>query len=143
MHPSHDYVTAARDLFTILKEIGQLDLTRPIPGSTTPTLDSGQALADLNIASRDLADLMHEARHLPDVLIRSQLLFSRVGALKPTVERLTDRAKGRYVVVEVTDRPDLAPLAHQAAAQTLRASELFHAALARVDNLPIRCLPEL
>jgi excisionase family DNA binding protein len=143
MRPSHDYVGAARDLFTVLKEIGQLDLTRPIPGSTKPTLDSAQALADLNIASRDLADLMHEARHLPDVLIRSQLLFSPVGAVKPTVERLTNRAKGRYVAVEITDRPNLAPHAHQAAAQTLRASELFHSALARVDNLPIRCLPEL
>ena len=38
------------------------------PGRTEPALDKAQALADLNIASTVLAELMHEARHLPDVL---------------------------------------------------------------------------
>jgi excisionase family DNA binding protein len=95
MGPSHDYVATTRDLFAILREIGELDLTLSGPNPTEPTLDVAQALADLNIASRDLADLMHETRHLPEVLIRSELLFSAHRTLKPTVERLVDRAKGR------------------------------------------------
>ena len=128
MRPSHDYVTAARDLFTVLKEIGQLDLKRPSPGKTEFALDVAQALADLNIASKDLAELMHEARHLPDVLIRSELLFSAERTMKATVERLTDRTKGHYVAVDITDRPNLAPTAHRAAARSLRAAELLHAA---------------
>ena len=45
--------------------------------------------------------------------------------------------------MDVTDRPNLAPIAHQAAVQSLRAAELLHAGLARVDNLSFRCLPEL
>jgi excisionase family DNA binding protein len=143
MPPSHDYVAAARDLFTILKDIGRLDLVPVSSGHSEPPLDIDQALSDLNIASRDLADLMHEARHLPDVLIRSELLLSPVGTLKPTVERLGDRAKGRYVAVDVTDSPNLAPIAHQAAEQSLRAAELLQAALALVNNRSIRCLPEL
>jgi len=137
MRPSHDYVTAARDLFTVLKETGQLDLARTRPGRTEPALEVAQALSDLNIASKVLAELMHEARHLPDVLIRSELLFSPDRTLKATVERLADRAKGRYVAVDIMDRPNLAPIAHQAAAQTLRAAELLHAALAR-DVHPLR-----
>ena len=139
MRPSHDYVTAARDLFTVLKEIGQL----PQPSPAEPTLDVAQALADLNIASRDLADLMHETRHLPEVLIRSELLFSADRTLKPTVERLADRARGRYVAVDVTDQPNLAPMAHQAATQSLHASEVLHAGLAGIENGPVRRLPEL
>jgi len=139
MGPSHDYVTAARDLFTVLKEIGQL----PQPSPAEPTLDVAQALADLNIASRDLADLMHETRHLPEVLIRSELLFSADRTLKPTVERLADRARGRYVAVDVTDQPNLAPMAHQAATQSLHASEVLHVELARVENWPVLRLPEL
>ena len=139
MRPSHDYVTAARDLFTVLKEIGQL----PQPSPAEPTLDVAQALADLNIASRDLADLMHETRHLPEVLIRSELLFSADRTLKPTVERLADRARGRYVAVDVTDQPNLAPMAHQAATQSLHASEVLHARLAGIENGPVRRLPEL
>lgn len=141
MRPSHDYVTAARDLFKVLKEIGQIP--QPRPAKTEPTLDVAQALADLNIASRDLADLMHETRHLPEVLIRSELLFSADRTLKPTVERLADRARGRYVAVDVTDQPNLAPMAHQAATQSLHASEVLHAGLARVENGPVRRLPEL
>lgn len=141
MGPSHDYVTAARDLFTVLKEIGQLK--QPSPAKTEPTLDVAQALADLNIASRDLADLMHETRHLPEVLIRSELLFSADRTLKPTVERLAERARGRYVAVDVTDQPNLAPMAHQAATQSLHASEVLHAGLAGIENGPVRRLPEL
>ena len=89
------------------------------PTTTSPltevALDVAQALADLNIASRDLAEPMHQTRHLPDVLIRSQLLFSPERTLKPTVEGLANRAKGHYVAVDITDRPNLAPSAHQAA----------------------------
>ena len=68
LRPSHDYVTAARDLSTVLKEIGSLDLKRTSHGKTEVALDVAQALADLNIAIRDLAELMHQTRHLPDVL---------------------------------------------------------------------------
>ena len=143
MRPSHDYVATTRDLFAILREIGDLDLTLSGPDTSEPALNNAQALADLNIASRDLAQLIHEARHLPDVLIRSELLFSSNRTLKPTVERLTDRARGRYVAVDVTDQPNLAPMAHQAATQSLHASEVLHARLARIENGPSRLLPEL
>ena len=55
LRPSHDYVTAARDLSTVLKESGSLDLKRTSPGKTEVALDVAQALADLNIAIMDLA----------------------------------------------------------------------------------------
>jgi len=86
---------------------------------------------------------MHETRHLPEVLIRSELLFSADRTLKPTVERLADRARGRYVAVDVTDQPNLAPMARQAATQSLHASEVLHARLAGIENGPVRRLPEL
>jgi excisionase family DNA binding protein len=143
MRPSHEYVAAARNLFTVLKETGELDLTRPSPGHTEPALNIAQALADLNIASRDLAELMREARHLPDVLIRSELLFSPVSAVRPTLKRLAVQPKGRHVAVDITDRPNLAPLAQRAAEQSLHASELLHETLAGPERWPPRCLPEL
>ena len=143
MRPSHDYVAAARNLYTVLKEVGELDLSRPSPGHTEPALNIALALADLNIASRDLAELMREARHLPDVLIRSELLFSPVGAVKPTLERLADQPKGRHVAVDITDRPNLAHLAQRAAEQSLHVSELLHETLAGPELWPARRLPEL
>ena len=143
MRPPHAHAPASRHPFTVLKGTGELDLTRPSPGHTGPALNIALALADLNIASRDLAELMREARHLPDVLIRSELLFSPVGAVKPTLERLADQPKGRHVAVDITDRPNLAALAQRAADQSLRASELLHETLAGPELWPARRLPEL
>jgi hypothetical protein len=73
---------------------------------------------------------MHETRHLPEVLLRSELMFSPERTLKPTVERLAQRAKGRYVVVDLTDSPNFARIAHQAALECQRVSEVLHWALA-------------
>lgn len=145
MQPSHDYLAAARDLFTILKDIGQLDLTRPRPGKTDPTFDNAQALSDLNIAGADLAELLHDAQHFPDVLIRSELLFASVRHLRPTLQRLPDQARGGYVKVTGEDELELASAVKAAAIAGRVASEgmLSEArASRRLDSLELHSAAE-
>jgi excisionase family DNA binding protein len=123
MRPSHEYVTAARDLFTVLTEISRLDLTQLSSDHTGHSLDIEQALSDLDIAGADLTDLLRDAQHFPDVLIRSHVLFASVRSLVPTPERLTGRARGGYVEVTTEDEHKLAAAAKAAAFAARVASE--------------------
>lgn len=106
--PSHEYVAAARDLFTILKDVGLLPLVPIESRRTEAALDLEQALLDLHIAGIDLAELLRDSQHLPDVLIRSEVLFAPVRALKPSLDRLSSRNRGGYVVVATAEVPNLA-----------------------------------
>ena len=99
MPPSHEYVAAARELHLALTETTHDGLHARDINEITKNLDIGQALADLRYAAQDVADLSRDVQHLPDQLLRSGLLFAPASKLTPSVERLHERAAGRYVSV--------------------------------------------
>ena len=62
-----------------------------------------QALADLRYAATDLVELTHTSAQLPDLLIRSELLFAPARILASTMERVHDRNQGRYVAIQPSE----------------------------------------
>ena len=135
MQPSHDYVAATRDLFSILKDMGQLDLTPVSSGQREPSLDIEEALSNLSIAGGDLAELLHDAQHLPDVLIRSELLFAPARTLKPSLDRLASRERGVYVAVVEAEIPNLAGHVRRAGEACRDASEILQSVVLDADPL--------
>ena len=107
MPPSHEYVTAARQLHAVLTETTHDGLHPRGINEITKNLDIGQALGDIRYAGRDVADLARDAQHLPGQLLRCELLFAPASKLTPSVERLHERAAGRYVAVLPDEAPDL------------------------------------
>jgi hypothetical protein len=128
MPPSHEYVEAARELHTVLTDVTH-DGPHPRDiNQITNNLDIGQALADLRYAACDVADLARDIQHLPDPLSRSGLLFAPASKLTPSVERLHERATGRYVAVLLGDVPEFACTTRSAAIRThLAVRTLDHA----------------
>jgi len=151
MPPSHEYVTAARELHVALTDATHDGLHARDINEITKNLDIGQALADLRYAARDLADLARDVQHLPDQLLRSGLLFAPAGKLTPSVERLHERAAGRYVAVLPDEAPDLVTAARTVttgsdlAAQGLdrAVSQAFPLAIAETGALRTASVPEL
>lgn len=133
MKPSHQYVATARNLCSVLKDIGQLDLKPMASRHSEHPLDIDQALSDLSIAGADLVDLLHDAQHLPEVLIRSELLFAPARTLKPSLDRLASRDKGAYVAVVDADVPNLAGQVREAGASCRVASEILQTVAADAD----------
>ena len=107
LRPSHEYVSAARQLHAVLTETTHDGLHARDINEITKNLDIGQALVDVRYAARDVADLARDAQHLPGQLLRCELLFAPAGKLTPSVERLHERAAGRYVAVLPVEAPDL------------------------------------
>ena len=137
MPPSHEYVTAARELHVALTDATH---NGPHPrdiNEITRDLDIGQALADIRYAACDVADLVRDVQHLPDPLLRSGLLFAPASRLKPSVERLHDHAAGRYVPVLPDELPELAITARSAATQTDLAVQTLDHALSQASLLTI------
>jgi len=137
MPPSHEYVTAARELHVALTDATH---NGPHPrdiNEITRDLDIGQALADIRYAACDVADLARDVQHLPDPLLRSGLLFAPASRLKPSVERLHDHAAGRYVPVLPDELPELAITARSAATQTDLAVQTLDHALSQASLLTI------
>jgi hypothetical protein len=97
MRPSHEYVTAARELHVALTNVTHDGLHPRDIERLTEKLDIGQALVDLRYAAQDVADLVRDVQHLPIQLTRSGLLFAPARKLTPSVERLHKRAAGKYV----------------------------------------------
>jgi len=120
MRPSHEYVTAARELHAALTETTHDGLRALDVNEVTGRLDIGQALADLQYAARDVADMVRDVQHLPDQLLRSGVLFAPASKLPPSVTRLHDRATGRYVSILPNEMAELANTARS----TTRASDL-------------------
>ncbi len=114
MPPSHEYVTAARELHVALTEATHDGLHARDINVMTKSLDIGQALADLRYAANDVADLTRDVQHLPDQLARSGLLFAPASKLTPSVERLHERAAGKYVAVLPDEVPGLVTVAKAA-----------------------------
>jgi hypothetical protein len=115
MRPSHEYVTAARELHAVLTDVTHDGLHPREINEIAKTLDFEKALADLRYAVRDVADLVRDIQHLPDPLLRSGLLFAPASKLTPSVERLHDRAAGKYASVLPDELPELASTARSAA----------------------------
>jgi hypothetical protein len=115
------------------------------------TLDFGKALADLRYAVRDVGDMAHDVQHLPDQLLRSGLLFAPAGKLTPSVERLHERAAGRYVAVLPVEAHDLVTAARTVtrgsdlAAQALdhAVSQAFPLGITETGAWRALCIPEL
>jgi len=118
MRPSHEYVTATRELHAALTETTHDGLRAHDVSEITENLDIGQALGDLRYAARDVADMVRDVQHLPDQLLRSQLLFAPARKLTPSVERLHERTAGRYVPALPHEVSELAPAVRSAATQT-------------------------
>ena len=128
LRPSHEYVSAARQLHAVLTETTHDGLHARGINEITKNLDIGQALVDVRYAARDVADLARDAQHLPGQLLRCELLFAPAGKLTPTVERLQERAAGRYVAVLPVEAPDLVTAAVTVARDSdLAAQALDHA----------------
>ncbi|MHB8186298.1 MAG: hypothetical protein ACYDDU_09440 [Dermatophilaceae bacterium] len=151
MPPSHEYVTAARELHVALTETTHDGLHARDVNEITMNLDVGQALADLRYAAQDVADLARDVQHFPDQLLRSGLLFAPAGKLTPSAERLHERAAGRYVSVHPNELPELASTARSAAIRTDAAvrtldqtlSQAFPLAIAETGAWRNASVPEL
>lgn len=100
--PTHDFVTASRELFATLQHV------REMAPDNAPALDTPAALTSLAHGCALEAELVTAARGVPASLLHCHLLFAPARTLKPTVERLEARGKGRFIPVELTDAPDLA-----------------------------------
>jgi len=151
MPPSHEYVAAARELHVALTDTTHDGLHARDVNEITENLDIGQALDDLRYAARDVGDMIHDVQHLPDQLLRSGLLFAPAGKLTPSVERLHERAAGKYVAVLPHEAPDLVTAARTVtrgsdlAAQALdrAVSQAFPFTLAWTGDLRTASVPEL
>ena len=100
--PTHEFVTASRTLFATLHDVTTAAETAPDP------VDTDRALRDLAHGTDQLTLLLTATDHLPDRLIDSGLLHTPATKARPTLERLNDRAKGRLVIAETLDAPNLA-----------------------------------
>ena len=107
LRPSHEYVTAARELHAVLTDVTHDGLHPRGINEIAKNLDIGQALVDVRYGARDVADLARDIQHLPGQLLRCELLFAPAGKLTPSVEHLHERAAGRYVAVLPVEVPDL------------------------------------
>ena len=107
LRPSHEYVSAARQLHAVLTETTHDGLHARDINEITKNLDIGHALVDVRYAARDVADLARDVQYLPSQLLRCELLFAPASKLTPSLERLHERAAGRYVAVLPVEAPDL------------------------------------
>ena len=107
LRPSHEYVSAARQLHAVLTETTHGGLHARDINEITKNLNIGQALVDVRYAARDVADLARDVQHLPGQLLRCELLFAPAGKLTQSVERMQERASGKYVSVLPDEAPDL------------------------------------
>jgi hypothetical protein len=101
--PSHEYVTTATTLYGGLNEILAVPSMQHDHQPTCAGLDVQQALTDLSYMQSDLADLLHASAEMPEVLIRSQLLYAPARVLPCHVERLRARQLGQWVALLASD----------------------------------------
>ena len=100
---------------------------------------------------RDVANLVRDVQHIPDQLVRSGLLFAPASMLTPSVERLHDRAAGKYASVLPDELPELASAARSAAIRTeivvrtldQTLSQAFPLAIAEISAGRVFRAPEL
>lgn len=115
--PSHEFVTASRDLFKTLGAVAQ--------AARHPDLDARRVADDLDRGLAVVSELMTLTRSLPDRLLTANVLRGPAKSLRATDDRLQDRARGRYVHVRRADAPELGSAWEKAASSI---SALSHGA---------------
>ena len=99
--PTHDFVSATRELFTTLQQVREMSTVRDA------SLDHEAAVASLAHGSSVEADLITAAHNIPASLLNCQMLFAPARTLEPSVERLAARGKGKFIAIQLSDAPDL------------------------------------
>lgn len=125
VRPSHQFVTASRELFQTLNHLKEPD--------GRAVLDIGRATTDLDRGLAVVSDMMTISRSLPDRLIAANVLWAPAQTIRPTEGRIQLRARGRLARVRQADLPGLA-FAWRAADDSLARS--VHLTLDRHFNLP-------
>ena len=142
MRPSHEYVTAARELHAVLTDMTHDGLHAREINEITKNLDIGQALVDVRSTARDVADLARDIQHLPGQLLRCELLFAPASKLTPSVERLQERASGKYVSVLPDEAPDLVTAAVTVAIGSGLAAQALDRAVSPMQQLAVAGLAD-
>jgi hypothetical protein len=100
--PSHEFVTASRDLFTALRDTAAA--VQRTDGTVSPHL----VAAHLDHGLTRVADLMATTEPLPGQFMYAGILRAPATAIRATSDRLVERAHRHYVKVLPEDAPDLA-----------------------------------
>ena len=98
--PSHEFVTASRELHETIATVAK--------SARRPELDPSLAVADLDRGLVVVGQLMTLTRTMPERLVTAGVLRGPAKSLRPTDDRLRERAQGRYVKVRPADAPELA-----------------------------------
>jgi hypothetical protein len=112
--PRRELASATRNVHGVLERFDE----RLVDAGSECDLTAGErnaACNELANALGEIADITHEARHLPDLLARSDLLFAPARILPSVAERLQARQLGRFVPVIRKEAQDLRSAAHDAA----------------------------
>jgi hypothetical protein len=125
--PSHDYVTAARELFTTLQEV------RELAAGHQAGVDQGDTLALLARGCTIHAQVLAAARAVPASLLHCHLLFAPARSLQPTLARLNVRSRGKFVPVTLADAPELGWRWDKAAATAPAVAATLHQLIAGRD----------
>ncbi|MEO6411920.1 MAG: hypothetical protein ABIO48_04975, partial [Pedococcus sp.] len=99
--PGAEFVTASRELFNALNEVGT-DAPQP-----APEWDPRRVLRDLSRGIETLAQSMDISQTLPDRLLRSGLVYAPARALPASVIRMPAQRQGKFVPVSCDEAPDL------------------------------------
>jgi hypothetical protein len=135
MPPTHEYVTAARQLHITLNDTTHDGLHTRNANEISNNLDIRRALCDLQYGAAGLTDMVRDVQHLPDQLLRSGLLFAPATRLTPSVERLHDRAAGRYVSVLPHELLGLAHAVRSASRATDHQGRQFDHGMSQTNHL--------
>lgn len=98
-------------------------MTAALEPASVP-LDKARALGDLGRGANRLTELLTATEYLPERLIQSRLVYTPATKSRPSLGRLTDRAKARLVIVEALDIPGLTDRWHRAARASRQAAHL-------------------
>jgi hypothetical protein len=112
--PRREFASATRNIHGVLERLDQ----RLVNAGSQSDFGAGERTAvgnELANALGEIADITHGARHLPDLLTRSELLFAPARILPSAAERLQARQLGRFVPVLPKEAQDLRSAAHDAA----------------------------
>lgn len=99
--PSHEFVTASRNLYEALHAIGTALQKQ------NPDLDTARAAEILRRGLAHISDLATATRGLPETFLNAGVLFAPATALPAKEELVTARLRRQHVPVNYTDVPNL------------------------------------
>lgn len=112
--PGREFASATRNVHGVLEVLDE----RLVDAGSECDLTAGKRIAGCNELANtlgEIADITHEARHLPDSLTRSELLYAPARILPSAAHRLQARQLGRFVPVVAQEVEGLRSAAHEAA----------------------------